>query len=274
MAPTFKVRLNARKVVVRSDAKAAGVSYWPIPDGDPAVMVNVKEAWVVKPLADGWIAAYAIAQQAGRLVVSEMRVYPDEHQSATTDEPAKNPHAGEWSGHLTGIAATVPEGGLTATITRQATLGQDVTGALPEIIARMQREFPRLSARLNQWGLTAEETRAKVADGGRRGKPRTFYARVAEVYAAAAANGSGHPVEDVARTLHLRVSTAKNAVAKARGPDMGFLSPSLGRGSKGGSLTLAGRTALGKAEGAGTEKAHAVLQTQSTRSTRRMRGSR
>jgi hypothetical protein len=88
--------------------------------------------WVLIPFAPGWIAAQRLTAQAGGIVVSEVRVYPDE-TAATLEGETKPVNArvrnkrvviaGAWSGQ----AGSVPSGGVSSTLLRRLPLGGHAT---------------------------------------------------------------------------------------------------------------------------------------------------
>ena len=80
--------------------------------------------WVEREFARNWTVAYRIVVEEGRNVVGEMRIFP--HSS-------NNVRAGEWhDGELHGIAAVVPDGGITASMLREVspTYDNDLFGAI------------------------------------------------------------------------------------------------------------------------------------------------
>ena len=73
------------------------------------------DCWLEVPYGEGWIAAYRLAPQEGRLVLAELRIFP-----RSTDEPK----AGEWEAEADGYLAEVPPGGLTARMVKTVKPGE------------------------------------------------------------------------------------------------------------------------------------------------------
>lgn len=199
-------------VADRADVRRAGLEPTGPPFRGQAVLVGVFNAWIVKPLSAEWTAAYRLALQDGAFVVSELRVFPS----------GRGFSPGEWSGIWTGLNATAPAGGLTATLAREAskinpamTSGREVLEGLGARAKKLRRASSLLSD-LQRRGLSDLRARDRASRGsGRPGKPDSFYRDVARIYLTAVSDRQ-RPNKAVAKALELSASQARDSVYRAR----------------------------------------------------------
>lgn len=199
-------------------------------------MLNTKNLWVVTDLSESWRVAYRIVGQGGRAVVGEVRVYPREGQRF---EP------GSWSGEWMGARATVPPGGLTASIVHRVRLGADFFGGKKVLASRRNQSKSPFSDLLASMGITRLK-RPPSPTSSVRDETKRRCAKIAAAYAAAIANGSKHPQRAAARTVGIRAEQVRDALHRAR--SLGLLTKTE-RGRAGGELTNEGRLALAKGLG-------------------------
>src|SRR5262245_40279635 len=92
------------------------------PDGKVAVL----EVWREVSVGPGWMAALRLLPRPGRVIVGEVRLFPDER-------PFPGRHVGRWSAEYLGVAAPCPPGGVTGRLLRRLPL-QAVLRDLPKVI--------------------------------------------------------------------------------------------------------------------------------------------
>lgn len=120
---------------------------------------------------------------------------------------------------------------VTASLIRQFRLGEVLSTELEEmaepwsVVANSEEELDLL---VSQKATEAEAARDAAKGSGQRGHPPAHYAKVADVYARAWADG-GNPTATVAERFRVSRATAAQWVARAR--ERGFLEPTTqGRG--------------------------------------------
>jgi hypothetical protein len=166
-------------------------------------IVWTEQTWLEVDVGSAWTAAARLAVQNGRVVISELRVFP-------RDRPGRVP--GLWSGEILGRMATVPAGGITSTLLRKIPIPSYASLA---------------ASRIAQWrqagGLPAESADLAlpgVAPFGRKrrraGKPDRFYAEVAAEYVRLRTKRSRRPVADLAQRRNLKPAQARDAIRTAR----------------------------------------------------------
>jgi hypothetical protein len=227
-APAFaKVHFGGGLLLVTAaEAAAAGLAAYPV--REPVAYVKDPTIKLVKPITADWFVMYELVAQGGSLVVGAMHIYPNEGQRP----------AGEWSGKLAGLRATVPRGGLTARLHYQVRIGTDVGRALPAFLARMAREQPEIYAHVLELGVPTQAV--KRATGGRQGRSTHAIAQVAATYARAVERGSRRPVLDAADESGLDRRVVRNIIHTAR--QLHYLTATP-KGRQGGVLTPAGQQA-------------------------------
>lgn len=202
--------------------------------------VLVGEVWLEVPVSKGWVAASRLTLQAGRLVIAEVRVFPDEETALRREEPA-----GRWSGELLGVKAEVPPGGLTARTLRAVRLGEHPRH-VGDVVRWVTRQYGsdafRSGGSLAALGLAPETERPRP----RRefGRPDSFFAALADDYVRRVKRGSAKPNAEIAaeRGQDARTITGWLNEARARG-----LLTSPGYGRAGGELTKYGDRVLREA---------------------------
>jgi hypothetical protein len=248
MTPVKTFGLFDSRLVGPLTARRYGLDVRPLlSPREVAGIVQVENLWLETSLPGdpAWTVAYRIALQDGRAVVAELRVFPTE-----SDVPNREP--GSWRGEWLGRKAPVPAGGLTTRAVRSIRVGQDVQ-SLANYVDEIRKE-PDLRwfldpkhGWLGHLGITdslkIERPRAVRPGRGRPTLPARAYLDVATAYAAAVERGSRSPIQDVAATLAIPVSTVRARIHTAR--RLGFLDPGR-QGHAGGQLMPAARRLLQK----------------------------
>ncbi|MBI2015314.1 MAG: hypothetical protein HYS77_07230 [Candidatus Rokubacteria bacterium] len=156
--------------------------------------VLVGDAWLEVPVTKGWIAASRLAVQAGRLVIAEVRVFPDEDTALRREDPG-----GRWSGEVLGVQADVPPGGLTARTLHAVRLGRHPR-RLREILRFIaEKHGPDAFAAggsLAALGLAPETERPRARR--RFGRDDGDYAELAREYERLIKQGSRRPNAEIA----------------------------------------------------------------------------
>ena len=192
----------------------------------------VENAWLEVPLGEEWIAAYRFVIRSGHPLIAEVRVFP---RDGLEGRPA-----GTWSAEWLGVAASVPENGITSRLLRA--IRSSHTRHLAEIVEDLRRRGQE--GLLKQLGLhdgEQEEAPAKTPRRGQRGRNKLFYARLARDYTRIAKR----PVKTLAEKRRLSVERVRAMVYRAR--ELGL-------------LTRRGDGQQGQAGGALTAKAEALLR--------------
>ena len=197
------------------DLLRAGLEATPANPGQRACSVVVDNTWVMRPLNDAWTAAYRLVIQDGAFVVGELRIYP-------TEPLGYSP--GDWSGIWRGMDATVPDGGLTATLAREGAKMKPSLTASRGILRSLKKRYPEFTD-LQEHGLTTFEA-PKLANPpeGTLGRSQKFFQDVARIYNRAVGSeseDSQHPNQVIAQELKLDITQARDAVYRAR--KMGFI---------------------------------------------------
>jgi hypothetical protein len=169
-------------------------------------LVWTEQRWLEVDVGSAWTAAARLAVQNGRVVISELRVFP-------RDRPGSVP--GLWSGEILGPMATVPAGGLTSTLLRKVPIPGYASFAAARIAHwRQAGGLPAESADLALPGVAPfgrkESTRRRA------GKPDRFYAEVAAEYVRLLTKRSRRPVADLAKRRGLKPAQARDAIRTAR----------------------------------------------------------
>jgi hypothetical protein len=183
--------------------------------------------WMETRLPGGWVAATSMAQQDGRLVVGELRVFPDAW--GTGDRPH-----GMWEGSVRGALHSehVPAGGVTATLLRGIRISDSPRFTTNFALQLVGTPDPALDPKavraraeeaLKSFGLESLLRRRPAtspASTSRRRVGLRELARAAEAYSDAVARKDRKPVHAVARVLGLAgakgLVTARNRVSQAR----------------------------------------------------------
>jgi hypothetical protein len=220
--------------------------------GDPAPSgPEVRDLWVEEEIGDGWTAAFRVFEQAGRLVVGELRVFPTEPdegnpQASAYPDTGVRP-AGHWSADQLGDrSATVPDGGLTARKLRDVRL-EAVRVNARELLARARlEEGAPVDELFAPGGLLAERridsaTFDRSARGRRAAHDDAFLANVAAVYVALVRSGSKRPTPETAYEIRYSITQTKRFIAQAR--ERGLLTETVKRRA-GGELTDKAREIL------------------------------
>ena len=191
-----------------SDLASAGLPQTPANPAQGACSVVVDNVWVVRPLNDEWMAAYRLVIQNGAFVVGELRIYPAESLGYSL---------GDWSGIWHGLDATVPDGGITATLARDGANMKPSLTASRRILQALKKRCPDFTD-LQGHGLATFDPPKPISQSeGTLGRPMKFFEDVAKVYNRAIVNESRHPVQDVALELEMdSVAQARDAVYRAR----------------------------------------------------------
>lgn len=137
------------------------------------------QVWLEVPMGDGaWVAAARFVIHEGQPVVAEVRVFPNTR--AWHNEP------GEWDAEVLGVAASAPQGGLSARLLRRVRLGDHprYTRKILADIAQREggREWFAPDRSLGALGLTAPEAE-RPRPRRERGLSDLFFAQLAMQYA-------------------------------------------------------------------------------------------
>jgi hypothetical protein len=175
--------------------------------------------WVEEALEDRWVAAYRIAPQDGRPVITEVRVFPRPRWFEPT--PVPDPEEVYRYPGQPDPAASIPPGGLPSSLLRKVRLGP-VYGFLANRVSAQAwavraADFARLGfeapaegeARTKMWAdhlldLGFEDF---VYRPGRRGREDLWFAQLAAAYVRFLEKGSRAPVRDL--TAWLREDTGE-----------------------------------------------------------------
>jgi hypothetical protein len=224
IAPAYSTWLAPHIGVTQKEAKAAS-----------AMPGWGRSVWYETPIDDTWMAAYRLAQQAGHIVVAEIRVFPLEPERPRLSSTG----AGLWSAELLGDMAKVPREGLSARVLRKVRMGEHTMMADEAL-----ESWRSLGILKGMSGLadTARMTKLEAPTRGRPGHPPLHYARLARTYAAAVARKSPRPTEVVAARHRLTLGHARDLIHKAR--VRGFLTTTI-KGRPAGALTPKAKALLG-----------------------------
>jgi hypothetical protein len=201
--------------------------------------VLVGEVWLEVPVARGWIAASRLVLQAGRLVVAEVRVFPDEATAFRQER------GGQWSGDVLGVRSDVPPGGLTARVLRAVRLGEHPRH-VRDILRFLEEKYGpdafKAGGSLAALGLVPDTERPRR----RRevGRPDAFFAELAADYVRRIERGSAKPNAEIATARGWDAKTITGWLHEAR--TRGLLT-SPGYGRPGGRLTPYGERVLREA---------------------------
>jgi hypothetical protein len=199
-----------RRIVDRHRAEAAGVDPAELRQTDSgwAAECLTYERWAEQKLPGGWVAAFRLSVQGRRVVVSELRVFPDAW--AHGQRPV-----GSWSGTYLGTDdhPKVPFGGLSSKTWRAIRVA--------EPLRRAQRLMRELRQRYPETFETWPHLRG--LPGRKRPQPAAIplreMKRLCRVYVAALPTGK--PVQAVARTLGITPAAARQRIFRAR--ERGYL---------------------------------------------------
>jgi hypothetical protein len=208
--------------------------------------------WFEQELDGQWRVAYRLTAQHGRLVVSEVRLFPADRTlvprppagtaQATYRSPAAE--AGHWPGSRQGFHARCPAGGVTTRVVRALRIGRDLA-SVNRYHRQLAKQLPQMFAAGHTFALVGVEKPIARGTQPRRGRPPEGdlkYARAAHTYVEACAEGT-HPVEAVAHRFEITTPTARVwiQVARRRG-----LLTATAPGVAGGSVTPRARAILRK----------------------------
>jgi hypothetical protein len=187
---------------------------------------GVKNAWVMQPLDERWVAAFRLVTSGGRVRVGEARVFPL--------EDGYHKCGGEWAdGRRRGIDAEAPRRGLTKEM---------LARAQPHAWLSLLRATAMGRALAEVLGLRQESKVAPTPAAG-RGRPAhddVFLARVARDYQRAVEAGHA-PIRSLAAAHGEKVVKVRGWVHAAR--IRGYLTPSV-QGKTEGRLTAKGTHVL------------------------------
>lgn len=143
------------------------------------------ETWVEEQLEGGWIAAYRLMVKAGRPLVAEVRLFPD--------DPPESRGPGGWSEE----ASAVPSEGLPGRALRALRLKVPLE-RFPRFLRSIERDPTFARQLLGGHGikLGSEVVRRRP---GRAGRTDSFYLVWAVAYVERLAAGSRRPVKDLTK---------------------------------------------------------------------------
>lgn len=174
-------------------------------------LVYTDQTWLEVEVDKDWTAAARLAVQEGRVIVSELRVFPRDRELGAGV-------AGLWRGEVLGTHATVPVGGLKSELLRRVRIPKYAARAR-DVVESWRRAggMAEESARVSLPGLAAS------TPGRRRtGRPDRFYAELAAEYVRTIEKGSRRPVEDIRTRRRLATAQVRDLIHEAR--ERGFLS--------------------------------------------------
>jgi hypothetical protein len=209
----------------RTPTEASAIGYILKELNDHLIEVPFSACWAEERVEGGWVFAYRLSTQEGRLVVSEVRVFPDVWKEGKRDP-------GRWRGDLDGAreGQDVPKGGLTTTLLRQHLAAGKVLDLSSKRLSEIFNDRPVPEV------VTPVNTRGDRP--GPKPRPDLELAQVAEVYVV-----SPHRLRAVAKVFGISVSTARGRVYEAR--QRGLLTRNNVRvGVSGGELTPKARALL------------------------------
>jgi hypothetical protein len=156
--------------------------------------------WVFAPIGErpDWLASYRVVEQAGELIVAELRVVPAPHSEREMRWLLHDYRPPDPAPYL--AEPVVPGEGLSTRLARAAVrIGEALTLARHEGLVDVESRR-RYGGKRRP--LFSDEALAKPPRSvGRRGRPDGYYAELAAAYIAAIKANSRRPVADVAEQL-------------------------------------------------------------------------
>jgi hypothetical protein len=167
-----------------------------------------RHTWCTRAIS-GWRLWYQLAELDGAVVITEVRITPDEGPPRGTEAPAS------WSGEL----GSVPPGGLPARLLREIQTSAVITEAREDLLS-MKARGVGARRRLLDMGFVAV-ARESVDRPGSRGHTDEFLAEVAAAYAGACEAGRTKPASVVAEAMaaqgaHYALDTVKSTLHPAK----------------------------------------------------------
>jgi hypothetical protein len=204
------------------------------------------ETWVEEPIAGGWIGAYRLMVKAGRPLVAEVRLFPE-------DRPESR-GGGQWSEEVSAVPSEGVPGRALHALRLKTPLER-----FPRFLRSIKRDpaFAKQLLRGHGIPLRSEMRRRRP---GRRGRTDSYYLPWAVAYVERLAVGSRRPVKDLTesppRAIRGYVSdggvtseaTVRDYIHQARKRGLLSSSPS---GRPGGELTPKAEQMLKRAVGKG-----------------------
>jgi len=121
---------------------------------------DVQDPWYEVDFDEHWTASFRLAIQHGRIVVSEVRIFPTEDRR----EPEMAYEAGKWSVEDLGPDVQVPPGGVTSQVVRKVPF--DSLSTVSDIIEWVKANRPEEWTSLAPSGLTSERERRRPGPKG------------------------------------------------------------------------------------------------------------
>jgi hypothetical protein len=215
--------------------------------GEGSWAVEVDELWYEETV-DGWVYAMRLDGRPGDVVVTELRVFPE--------EPAVGRDPGEWD-----TDAQVAPGGLSTKTLRKARvptwLKEAKEGELSQLLSRIPPEELEAAFRLGDLGvidspLASVQILSRRQLGrshpGRRGHPDRYYLAYAVAYVTQVEAGHYDAIKRAA--VERRISPAESKNLRAKCVEKGFLEASGMPGRAGGGLTKKSLDLLARLEDA------------------------
>jgi len=145
--------------------------------------VRRAETWVEEQLEGGWIAAYRLMAKAGRPLVAEVRLFPD--------DPPKSRGTGRWSEE----PSAIPSEGVPGRALRALRLKVPLE-LFPRFLRSLERDRKLAKQMLGGHGIKlGSEMRRRRP--GRAGRTDSYYLVWAVAYVKRLAAGSRRPVKDL-----------------------------------------------------------------------------
>lgn len=153
--------------------------------GERLPTLEKKEAWVQVHLESDWVAWYRLVLRKGRPVVAEVRVLPNDQHRSDHATWSEDPEA-------------VPADGVSGTALRSLRVTHAI-GLFKRFIKGWEKLYGTETTErvFGRFGFSIKGSRVERRPG-RGGRPDLFYATWAAAYVQSVANGSRHPVTDLA----------------------------------------------------------------------------
>ena len=170
------------------------------------VVIKVVDDWVPIRINLEWVAAFRLVVQDGQPVVGEVRVFPAENIDAA------RPDDGSWSAAALGRRAKVPAGGMRARL-----LKNDVKwGPVEDLIRQLAAVAPVILEHVNDENLGELFSKASKQGARQRGKPDSFYAKIAKEYVRLLGQRIRNPIGKLAESRNTPQPRMRDMVHEAR----------------------------------------------------------
>jgi hypothetical protein len=197
-----------------------GIDWHPIHEPDQ----SFTDGWLEQSIDSNWTACFRLAIQNGQPIISELRVFPTEH------DPESGFDAGEWRVEQEGPLAPVPEGGIGSQLVRRIPFA--ALDSLPDIVGWVASNSPSSMPTLAEVGL---EVGVRTKRPGPKGHSDTDLALMAFRYWKLVMSGDTRPNKRLAAEDNVSSDAIRDRIQAAR--DRGLLTHPSKPGKPGGRLT-------------------------------------